>query len=441
MFLEDYLRRNAILFPDATAIMSEGKSYTYSAVWKMVEEKADWIKKNKGNRFVIMRSSQSTEFLVEYFAAHLAGKVAVPLEKDITDAAVDKIRCQIEGAEADIPDNVADILFTTGTTGKAKGVMISHETIIADAENLIEAQKYSSDTTFIISGPLNHIGSLSKIYPVVYLGGTVCITEGMKDMNALFATMENAEGKVATFLVPASIRMLMQFGEDRLRGLADKIDFIETGAAPMAEADMLRLCSLLPDSRLYNTYASTETGIIATYDYNAGECIAGCLGRPMHHSQIIISGDGRISCSGKTLMTGYVGDRELTESVLYDNAVHTADMGFIDEKGRLRLVGREGDVINVGGYKVSPAEVEDAAMASPSVKDCVCIGVSHPVLGTVLKLLVVINEDCMLNKREIALCIRGRLEAYKVPMLYEEVEKVNRTYNGKIDRKSYGLLK
>lgn len=441
MVLEDYLRRNAILFPDKTAIMSGGKLYTYSVIWQKVKEKAAWIRKNNSNRFVIMRSSQSAEFLVEYFAAHLAGKVAVPLEKDITGAAADEIRCQIEGAEADIPDNVADILFTTGTTGKAKGVMISHETIIADAENLIEAQKYSSDTTFIISGPLNHIGSLSKIYPVVYLGGTVCITEGMKDMNALFTAMESAEGKVATFLVPASIRMLMQFGEERLRGLAGKIDFIETGAAPMAEADMLRLCSLLPCSRLYNTYASTETGIIATYDYNAGECIAGCLGRPMHHSQIIISDDGHISCSGKTLMTGYVGDRELTESVLYDNAVHTADMGFIDDKGRLHLMGREGDVINVGGYKVSPAEVEDAAMASPSVKDCVCIGVSHPVLGTVLKLLVVINEGCMLNRREIALCIRRRLEAYKVPMLYEEVEKVNRTYNGKIDRKSYGLLK
>lgn len=441
MILEDYLRRNAALFPDRTAILSGDCSYTCSELWHTVAERAKGLREYSVSRFLIMRSCQSAEFLIEYFAAHLAGKVAVPLEKDITDTAVEEIRCMLNRAEADIPDNVADILFTTGTTGRAKGVMISHETIIADAENLIAAQQYSPDITFVISGPLNHIGSLSKVYPMVYLGGTVSITDGMKDMNALFAAMENAEGKVATFLVPASIRMLMQFGEDRLRGLAGKIDFIETGAAPMAQADMLRLCSLLPNSRLYNTYASTETGIIATYDYNAGECIAGCLGVPMRHSQIVVSLDGHISCSGKTLMTGYVDDRKLTEAVLYENTVHTADMGFLDDKGRLHLVGREGDVINVGGYKVSPAEVEDAAMASPAVKDCVCLGVSHPVLGTVLKLLVVLNKGCVLNKREIALSIRERLEAYKVPMLYETVEKVNRTYNGKIDRKSYTLLK
>lgn len=441
MMLEDYLKRNATLFSDRTAILSGDRAYTYSELWHTVVERAKRLRGNSVSRFLVMRSSQSAELLIEYFAAHIAGKVAVPLEKDVTDAAVEEIRCMLNRAEDDIPGNVADILFTTGTTGKAKGVMISHETIIADAENLIAAQQYSPDITFVISGPLNHIGSLSKVYPMVYLGGTVSITDGMKDMNTLFAAMENAKGKVATFLVPASIRILMQFGEDRLRGLADKIDFIETGAAPMAQADMQRLCLLLPNSRLYNTYASTETGIIATYDYNAGECIAGCLGVPMRHSQIVVSGDGHISCSGKTLMTGYVDDRKLTESVMYDNAVHTADIGFLDGNGRLHLVGREGDVINVGGYKVPPAEVEDAAMASPSVKDCVCLGVSHPVLGTVLKLLVVLNKGCMLNKREIALAIRERLEAYKVPMLYETVEKVNRTYNGKIDRKSYTLLK
>lgn len=445
MTLEDYLKRNAKEHPDKTAVVSADGSLSYLSLWQMVEQRADGLRRENAGRIVVFRSSQSVDFLISYFAVHLAGKVAVPLERDVPQSVMDNICRNLdrvgESSEEEIPRDVADILFTTGTTGKAKGVMVSRRAIIADAENLIEAQGYTGDLTFVISGPLNHIGSLSKLYPMIYLGGTVHITEGMKDMNAFFSAIETADGKVASFLVPASISMLMRFGEDRLRRCAGKIDFIETGAAPMPLADMQRLCSLLPQSRLYNTYASTETGIISTFDYNAGECIAGCLGVPMRHSRVVVSADGHVACSGETLMTGYVGDRELTASVLHDSCVHTSDLGYLDEKGRLHLSGRDGDVVNIGGYKVAPTEVEDAAMMSPLVKDCVCLPARHPVLGTVLRLLVVLADGCQLDKRQIALCIRQRLEAYKVPVYYEEIEKVNRTYNGKIDRKSYTLSK
>lgn len=387
------------------------------------------------DRAMVFRARQNAGFLVDYLAAHMAWKVAVPLEKDTPEKVCREVKNVVEGTT--IPDCVADVLFTTGTTGRQKGVMISHEAIIADAENLIEAQGYTPDLTFVISGPLNHIGSLSKIYPMIYLGGTICITEGMKDINALLAAFERVEGKAATFLVPASIRILMQFAEDGVRRLADKIDFIETGAAPMPQADMQRLRELLPHSRLYNTYASTETGIIATYDFSGDECVAGCLGRPMRHSGIRIDGDGRISCMGKTLMTGYVADAEMTAAVLHGGAVHTADTGELDVEGRLRLSGRSGDVINVGGYKVAPSEVENVAMAYDGVEDCVCVSAPHPVLGTALKLIVVPSRGFSLDKRLLAFYLKERLEAYKVPLLYEKVDGIRRTYNGKIDRKAY----
>ena len=441
MTLEEHIKRHAALCHDKTAVVAPDARLSYGQLWQAVEERAARLRAEHGGRVVVVRSSQTAAFLVEYFAIHAAGKTAVPLEHDVPGAVAEGVRGQLAAIERNgtdaIPADVADILFTTGTTGKAKGVMISSATIVADAENLIDAQKYSSSLTFIVSGPLNHIGSLSKVYPVMCLGATLHVTEGMRDMNTFFSAIDAAEGKVATFLVPASIRMLMEFGEDAMRRRADKIDFIETGAAPMALADMQRLCALLPKSRLYNTYASTETGIVATFDFNAGECIAGCLGKPMRHSRIAISPDSHISCSGKTLMTGYVGDPHLTSSVLYDGSVHTADLGFFDSEGRLRLSGRDDDVINVGGYKVAPTEVEDAAMASPMVADCVCLPAQHPVLGTVLRLLVVLADGFCLDKRQLAFCIRGRLEAYKVPVYYGCVEQIRRTYNGKIDRKAY----
>ena len=433
MMLEDYLQRNAELFPDKIAVICGDQSYTYRQLAKKVNEYAAAL--SVKDKLVPFRSSPSIDFPVTYFSIHQAGGICVPLEKDLPDKQFEEYQERFK--DTVVPSGTADVLFTTGTTGKSKGVMVSHQAILADAENLIDSQGYHPDLTFLINGPLNHIGSLSKIYPTILVGGTIHIVDGMKDLNAFFQAIDNAPSHVATFLVPASIRMLLAFSANRLATCKDKIEFIETGAAPIALSDMERLCQVLPKSRLYNTYASTETGIIATYDYNTNECLAGCLGKPMRHSSLFITEKGNIACQGKTLMTGYLGDEDLTVSILRDGTLYTADLGEIDEEGQLRLRGRDGDIINVGGYKVVPTEVEDAASAIPSVKECVCIPSHHPVLGTILKLLVVLHEGYTLDKRALALALREKLEAYKVPMQYEQVDYVKRTFNGKIDRKAY----
>ena len=136
-------------------------------------------------------------------------------------------------------------------------------------------------------------------------------------------------------------------------------------------------------------------------------------------------------------MSGYIGDPELTATVLRDNTVYMSDLGSIDEEGMLHIGGRMDDVINIGGYKVAPTEVEDAAMSFQGIKDCICISAPHPITGNALKLLVVMNEGEKLNKRQVALYLKERLEVYKVPMLYKQVEQVERTYNGKLNRKFY----
>jgi acyl-CoA synthetase (AMP-forming)/AMP-acid ligase II len=389
---------------------------------------------NRG-QICCLRAVTSIDFLISYFALHKVGGVAVPLEKSLPDETykiISEKMCSYK-----VPEGSADILYTTGTTGKSKGVIISHRTILADAENLIDGQGFSRDLAFVINGPLNHIGSLSKIYPVIMLGGTVILVDGLKDINKFFEAFNYPAAKMATFLVPASIRMLIQFSSEKIKALAEKMEFIETGAAAISQSDMLELCRLLPHTRLYNTYASTETGIICTYNYNDGKCVSGCLGKPMKHSSITISDKGKIICYGDTLMSGYVDDPEMTASILRDGAIFTSDVGKIDENGMLHLIGREGDVINVGGFKVSPTEVEDAALSFSDVKDCVCIAVDHIITGKALKLLVVMKEGKVLNRKELSLFLKLKLETYKVPLQYSEIDKVERTFNGKINRKYY----
>lgn len=437
MTLEDYLRRDAELYGSKTAVVCGGENVSYAELLGRVENRvkllrADGVHKGMG---MVFRASQDVEFLVNYFAIHIIGAVAVPLERDVPEQRFLEISKLVE--QSTIPEDTADILFTTGTTGRSKGVMISHRTIIADAENLIDGQLFSHDLVFVICGPLNHIGSLSKIFPIILLGGTLYLLEGMKNMEELFHAFDYPCRKIATFMVPASVRMLLQFGEKRLRDYVDKIDFIEMGGAPLPPSDQKRLCDTLPKSRLYNTYASTETGIISTYNFNDGVCTPGCLGLPMRHSRVFITSEGRVACQGPTLMTGYIGDEDKTREVLHDDTVFTADNGEINSEGMLFLSGRNDDVINIGGYKVAPTEVEDVALSFAGVKDCICICVSNPMFGNALKLLYQVAPDATVAKRELAQYINARLEGYKVPHLYEQVEEVKRTYNGKLDRKAY----
>ena len=457
MTLEDYLRQDAQRYPGKVAAVCDGRQMTYSELYAAVCDRAQTLPRGQ---VIAFRSSQSIDFLITYFAIHLAGSIAAPLEHDTPEPLLQQTAASliphssflIPHSSSLIPP--ADILYTTGTTGTSKGVVLSHRAIIANAENLIEGQGYTHDLVFIVSGPLNHIGSLSKVWPVVLTGGTLYILEGMKDLEAFFRALDYPAPKAATFLVPATIRMLLQLSGDRLAAYAHRLDFIESGAAPLPRADMLRLCQLLPQTRLYNTYASTETGIIATYNYNDGRCLEGCLGRPMSHSRVTIipeqsspipaiaptrslshslSADGLIACQGDTLMSGYAGDSADEAPI----TILTSDLGYLDAEGMLHLTGRRGDTINVGGYKVAPTEVEAAAMLLPQVSDCICIAAPHSVVGTALKLLVVTADGIKLDKRSLARSLATRLEGYKVPQLYEQVESVRRTYNGKLDRKYY----
>ncbi|MBQ1886437.1 MAG: AMP-binding protein, partial [Bacteroidales bacterium] len=184
MILEDYLGRNAGLYPGKTAVVINGCSYTYGQLKSLVDDRVRSIADSKYQRFVCLKAVPSIDFIVDYFAYHLKGIAVVPLAKDIPQALSDGISEELSRCE--IPEGTADILYTTGTTGKSKGVIISHRTIMADAENLTQGQGFTRDTVFVVNGPLNHIGSLSKIYPVILNGGTMIVVDGLKDLDAFF---------------------------------------------------------------------------------------------------------------------------------------------------------------------------------------------------------------------------------------------------------------
>jgi len=435
--LENKIRQFSIQTPDKVAVICGEESMTYAQLWDAIVAKAQELSDEglQPQRPYVYRANQDIDFIVTYCAVHYLGAVAVPLEHLASEENFRAVKAEVEAYE--FPKGIADTLYTTGTTGKSKGVMLSETCLTSCADNFISDLHFSRNLLFIISGPLNHIASLFKIHPTLSAGGTICILDGLKDMNAFFKVFDLPFKKFATFLVPASIRLIMQFSYERLCSLSSKIEFIETGAAPITKADMEQLSKALPHSHLYNTYGGTEIGCVATYDFNDGKYMEGCIGRPLKNADVEIADDGTVIVSGSTIMSGYVNDKESTEKVIVGGKVYMSDLGYIDEEGMIHLSGRQGDVINVGGYKVNPLEVENAAASFPGIKDCICVAATHPVIGPVLKLLVVFDGADDFDKRSLAVHIKSTLDAYKVPTMYESVPSINYTYNGKKDRKSY----
>ena len=414
----DYVVKVVERYPDDIAVICHGERLTYAQLWEAAETEAlrlRDIEHIQAGQYFVQTCTQDIAFVVRFLALHLIGAQS-------------------------------DILYTTGSTGKPKAVLLSDEGMIANGENLIDAMGFHHGLTFVICGPLDHFGPWSKMLPVFMTGGTLHILDGLKDLDALFdalrpASFDQEKAYSATFLVPSAIRMLLQFSRERLAKLADCIEFIETGAAPMATSDMQQLHEVLPQTRLYNTYASTETGIVCTNPYHLSQSIIqGCVGPAMKHSEVMIGPEGEICVSGPMLMAGYLNEDAEGNMQLepVGKTFQTTDLGYLDAEGRLFLTGRSSEFINVGGLKLSPIEVEDAAMGFKGILDCLCIPVSHPVMGQVPKLLVVLQEGYSLNKKELARYLKEKLtETWKVPINYEVVEEIRKMPNGKKNRKSY----
>lgn len=432
--IEARIEKHAQHTPNKLAVVSAHGATTYQQLLQQATTQAQQYQ-GMQQQGVVLTATSDVEFLVSYFAVHMAGAVAVLLPATATPQQVHQMQNALQ--QFTFPEGSADVLFTTGTTGTPKGAVISTQAIAATAENIIHAQAYRPDITFIIPGQLNHLGCLSKVFATLAMGAT-CHLMPKLDLNELFAVSAQCKDMAAAaFLVPSCIRMLTHFGGKQMEGLANKMAFIETGGDALDAATMADIHALLPNTRLFNTYASTETGVVSTFEFTH-EHMAGCVGKALPHTHFDITPEGHIRCWGRSLMSGYLRMGEQTTfEPLADGRFTTCDWGEIDEQGALHFKCRNSDIINTGGFKVSPQEVESVANSFPEVKACVCIAVPHPILGQALKLLVVPNNHMPIVPRDLARQLKAHLETHQVPLFYEQVEDLALTPNGKINRKWY----
>jgi hypothetical protein len=470
--------------PDKLCVADAGSSYTYleysrkiSKIARLLMDKAV----GAGDK-VVVKCTQNVDYLALAFGIQLIRAVFVPLEKSCSDEKLmhiaeicrakfvftdkandlndgfmllisDFIReSEILEESAFLPENfpgnneICEILFSTGTTGKEKGIEITNANNIALAENVIYGVEMKDDNVELIPSPMNHSHGLRRYYANMYKGASVIVQNGVMNAKLFFNLMDKY--KVNSIdLVPTALSVLLKLSKDRFGEYKEILRYIQLGSAPLMEEDKNKVKRLLPATRLYNFYGSTESGCICIYDFNSGKDKPNCIGKPTHNAEIFMVDENRktvlsskentglLASRGGQNSPGYFEDEEETKLAMEDGVVYSKDEAYFDEDGDIILLGRKNDVINVGGNKVSPEEIENEVLKIEGIKDCGCISVKDAVKGEVPKLFVVMEPGRELDIKYIKTVLMGKMEAFKVPQFIEIIDKIPRTFNGKILRR------
>lgn len=466
---------HSLSLPEKTALITPKETLDYGTLWKLIAGMAQLLKDKglqKGQR-VILEADHSAEFMVMCYGIHLAGGVHVPVEHNAPAERVAEISREIDPfmvltgehplsafgislmdlldvpvSEPEFPteDMLQEILFTTGTTGKSKGVMITHYGQMNMCQSQNAVLNYSIDNVWLIPTPMNHAAGLRKTHMSMVRGSTTLLMNGFTNLKLFFQNIRDY-GVTSIYLPPAGVHYVLTLASKELAKYDSQLDFLYSSSSALPGGDKEKLISLLPSVRKFDAYGGSEVGAVCYIDYNAVRDNTKCVGRANPGVDIYIVDEhynrmdnataenpGIIAIRSNTVTAGYWNEPELTANTIRDGVIYMTDLGYI-ENGYLYLVGRRDDVINVGGLKIAPTEVEDVALRHPMVDECVCIPYEDKVYGRVVKMLVRVNDGYTLDAPALVSYLEESLETYKIPKYIEETDEISRTFNGKIDRK------
>lgn len=463
--------------PDKVALISGDTEITYSQLWDYCLCAAEKLKQDyhlkKGDR-VILSAAGNIEFVYAYFGVHIAGGICVPIdpdtnqtrfeyiEKSTTPVCVMGLLHNVKKETIPFTDvvngtskatyiapeqgQVADILFTTGTTGAPKGVALSYNNLSAAARNINAFIGNTSSDVELLALPVSHSFGLGRLRCSLSKGATVVMLGTFANVKKFFKEM--ARCQVTMFaMVPASWGFIKKMSGKYIGKFADQLKFIEIGSSFMPVEDKELLMSLLPKTRICMHYGSTEASRSAFMEFHTYKDNLLSIGKASPNVEIKIftsqgtpaalGEEGEVCVKGEHVTCCYWNETpERFASDFYDGYFRTGDCGTMDAEGNIYLKSRIKEMINVGGKKVSPMEVEDILNTIPGIKESACIGIPDPgiVLGEVVKAFIVADDN--LSDEEIMQQLRPQLEVYKLPVEIERINAIPKTGSGKIQRLS-----
>lgn len=495
MNVPSLLVNSARKHPQKTALVSGEKRFTYQVFNQRVNRLAHAMARNgvkKGGRVGIFMYN-THHFVETYFAGLKIGAIGVPInfrfvgeevrfivdhaEPDLlffdstlhstvagireklasvrhfvqTDASpsgfAEDYEAFLDQGNAEEPDvsvNADDpcqIMYTSGTTGKPKGAILSHHNILWNLFNTVVGREHRPGEISLIIGPLFHTAALNNHFTVqVALGGTSVLIRKF-DPETVLASIEKEKVSVISGS-PAVYNLLLQY-PDRQSFDTRSVTTCTSGSAILPDEIKLRLKELFPNAAgISDLYGCTEASpTIATLSLKDSMRKQYSVGQAVPFVEVMIVDDdnkplpsgqvGELICRGPNVMQEYYKAPEASEKALQNGWLYTGDLGRMDEDGYIYIVDRKKDMIVSGGENIYPREIEEVLLRHPVVVDAAVVGVPHELWGETVKAYVVVKDGAEIDEQGIVNFCKEHLASYKKPTIVEITDAIPNNPAGK----------
>lgn len=445
---------------DAVAVRDEQGSLTYGQLLASARRGATALREDYGaGCMLLVRAEPTTAFVTTLLAVMYSGNTPVPVDPGLPHAAVEFMRQKCDAPavldsqaqrrgdrETDAYDarRPALVMFTSGTSGRPKGVLVSDDNLRYSCRVVSDYLQYRQHPSGAVVLPLFYSYALiSQVLSLLSVGGRVRMFSDLRNPSRVAAALE-AEG-IATFCgVPSTFQALRAF--HALKPFAmPSVRIVCSAGAPLDRSQVASIRSMFPHARLFNNYGMTEACPRIAYVSDDDPRFAeGSCGRPLPGVEVRIvdvdSGDylpegarGMLVVRGPNITEGYINEPALTrEAFNADGYLRSGDLARLDG-GHIFIEGRCDDVFNCGGEKVAPLEIERALLACPGVEAAVVVGEPHEMRGMVPVAFLRCADS--VGRRDVVAHLGAHIARSKVPARFYRVSGFPSTSNGKVIRR------
>ena len=409
------------------------------AIWKAGKTAVplNYLLQSADIGFIIKDSGLSALISSQFFAQHLAALKRLLGEDGVVLMADESAFMEASGSPAEaVRHEPALILYTSGTTGRPKGVILTHSNLVLNVDSCRRAGRFDERDSFLCLLPFFHTYAITGTILLPLLNGCkIALLERFAPLKVLRLIEEH---KISVFLAIPSMYRVLAAGDVNVDTSSVRFPISGGEPLPMAVALAFEKRFGVP---IFEGYGQTEAAPVVTLNVPGANKV-GTIGRALPGVEVAIWDDqnnvlpadevGEIMVRGGNVMAGYHNLPGETAQTITNGWLHTGDLGKLDSDGFVTITGRKKDLIISAGENIYPREIEEVLSQHPKVKECVVIGVKDEIRGEVPKAFVIPRDGENLEDKELRNFCRESLPNYKVPKHFDIVSDLPRTPTGKI---------